>query len=658
MTALKNNRFPMNRTFLPSVCLVSLFLAQAASAVVPLPANMVAEGLPPVPVALRDEVRPYLQFRSASFQGWHPQHPEMLIVTRFGNTAQLHRVKAPEGARRQLTYQPEPVTGGSYRPLRADCIVFSQDRGGMENFQLYRQDLASGRVTLLTDDRARNNGGVWSPDGKLIAYSSNARNFVDFDIWVLDPDQPEKRRLVCETLGGGWTALDWSPCGKMLLLREFRSASNSLLHIADVASGMYMPLTETDDESPVSLGKAVFSRRGNEVYLTSDEGAEFKRLGHMTLEHQVFLPWTGDIPWGVEGFDLSPDGKTIAFTTNEDGVSRLRFLSTADGSALPAPELPAGVISGLQWSADGARVGFSMSSAHSPADAYSVEPATGKVTRWTFSEAGGLDTESFREPEIIRIKGFDGLALSGLYYRPDPERFPGPRPVLVILHGGPEGQSRPSFQARNNYFLNEMGVALLFPNVRGSAGFGKTFLSLDDGFLREDSVKDLGSFLDWVPGRPELDAGRVALMGGSYGGYMTLAGLIHFGDKVRCGCDVVGISNFLTFLENTADYRRDMRRTEYGDETDPEMHAFLAKISPTARAAEITRPLFIVQGGNDPRVPLGEAEQMAAAVRAAGAPVWYLMARDEGHGFRRKPNADYQFLSAIRFFRKYLLEEN
>jgi dipeptidyl aminopeptidase/acylaminoacyl peptidase len=247
------------------------------------------------------------------------------------------------------------------------------------------------------------------------------------------------------------------------------------------------------------------------------------------------------------------------------------------------------------------------------------------------------------------------LKVSAFVYRPDPQRFPGKRPVAVIIHGGPESQSRPGFMARYNYFLNELGIALVVPNVRGSAGYGKRFLTLDDGYLREDSVKDIGAFLDWIGTDSGLDPARVSVMGGSYGGYMTLASLVHFSDRLRCGVDVVGISNFVTFLTNTQEYRRDLRRVEYGDERDPRMRAHLEKISPLNQVDRIRVPLMVVQGKNDPRVPLSEAEQMVKAVRAQGQTCAYLMAKDEGHGFAKKPNADFQFLSTIQFLQEHLL---
>jgi dipeptidyl aminopeptidase/acylaminoacyl peptidase len=278
-----------------------------------------------------------------------------------------------------------------------------------------------------------------------------------------------------------------------------------------------------------------------------------------------------------------------------------------------------------------------------------------KIERWTESETGGLNPTGFIEPELVRVKSFDGLAVSGFLYRPDPKKFPGRRPVIINIHGGPEGQSRPIFQGRNNYYLNELGVAVLYPNVRGSTGYGKTFLTLDNGFKREDSVRDIGAFLDWVAQDAGLDAERVAVMGGSYGGYMTLASLVHFSDRLRCGIDVVGISSFVTFLKNTQDYRRDLRRVEYGDERDPAMAAHLEQISPLNNVARIRKPLFVVQGQNDPRVPVTEAEQMVKAIRAQGGTGWYLLAKDEGHGFAKKKNADFQFLSMIAFLQEFLL---
>jgi dipeptidyl aminopeptidase/acylaminoacyl peptidase len=256
----------------------------------------------------------------------------------------------------------------------------------------------------------------------------------------------------------------------------------------------------------------------------------------------------------------------------------------------------------------------------------------------------------------VKWKSFDGREISGFYYRPA-ARFTGKRPVIINIHGGPEGQARPSFLGRTNYYLNELGVAVIYPNVRGSLGYGKSFVKLDNGMRREDSVKDIGALLDWVTTQPELDASRVLVTGGSYGGYMTLASATHYNDRICCSVDVVGISNFNTFLKNTESYRRDLRRVEYGDEREPAMRDFFERIAPINNAAKITKPLFVIQGANDPRVPRTEAEQMVATVKRNGSPVWYMMAKDEGHGFRKKINADYQFYATVMFVQRHLLRD-
>lgn len=639
-----------------SILLLPLLTFGTLRAAVPAPENLVVENIPAFPAELKADAGRYLEFRAAAFQGWHPQRREILITTRFSETAQLHLLRSPGGARRQLTFLPEPVSGGGYRPKTGECIVFGQDTGGGEAYQLYRYDPVTGRITLLTDGKSRNMGAAWSHDGRLLAFTSTARNGTDNDIWVLDPDKPGERRMVCEVQGGGWGLNDWSPDGSRLLLTEYISANESRLWLADVKTGKRERLTP-EKENPVSREGATFSKDGSEIFLASDEGGEFKQLIRMSLADKKITPLTKDIPWDVESMDLSPDGEKIAFTTNEDGSSVLHIIATGvqGGKVAVVPALPKGVITGLEWHENNKDLGFSMTGARSPADAWSLDTSTGKLERWTESETGGLDASTFVEPELVKLKSFDGVTVSGFLYVPDGKKFPGKRPVLINIHGGPEGQSRPIFQSRNNYYLNELGVAVLYPNVRGSEGYGKTFLAMDNGFKREDSVKDISTFLDFIGTHERLDASRAAVIGGSYGGYMVLACMTHYNDRLRCGCDVVGISNFLTFLANTSGYRRDLRRVEYGDERDPKMKAFLDQISPMTNAAKIKKPLFVVQGKNDPRVPLSEAEQMVKAVRAGGTPVWYLMAADEGHGFAKKKNADFMFLSTILFFKEHLL---
>lgn len=632
-------------------------LAAATAWAVEKPAQIVTEGVPEIPASLRERVAPYLEFRSASFQGWHPVRREMAVLTRLGASPQLHWLKAPGGARRQLTFLPEPVRGASLPPAGpGDFILFSHDVGGGEFFQFARYDLADGSITRLTDGSSRNTNPVWSRDGRRLAFASTRRTGKDTDVWIMDPQDPASARLLLPVEGGGWSPTDWSPDGTLLAVREYISANESHLWVVHTQTGERRRITPADGPRAARSG-AVFSSDGQFLFHTSDEGSEFHRLGRTRLSDGRFDPLTRDLAWDVESFALSPDGRVLAYVANEAGQSRLRFAAAVDGATVPAePKLPAGVIGSLEWRADSSELGFTFSSARSPGDAWSLHIATGQLTRWTESETGGLPASTFAEPELWRLTSFDGVEVTGFVYRPDAQKFPGPRPVIISIHGGPESQSRPVFQGRNNFYLNELGAALVVPNVRGSSGFGKTFLALDNGLKRMDAVKDIGAFLDRIVADPALDASRVAVMGGSYGGFMTLASLIEFGDRLRCGIDRVGISNFLTFLQLTQDYRRDLRRAEYGDERDPAMRAFLEKISPLNNVAALRRPLLVVQGLNDPRVPEKESRQMVDAVRQQGGVVWYLLAKDEGHGFAKKPNLDYQFLVELLFLQEYLLK--
>lgn len=617
--------------------------------------NLVVEGIPNIPVAMAEEIDRYTEFRSASFSNWHPTRREMLIGTRFAETNQIHLVRFPGSARTQLTFFKDSVSGASYQPTRGDYFVFSKAVGGNEKYQKYRYDFATGAITLLTDGKSRNTGGVWSKAGDHYVYESTRRNGEDLDIWMMNPADAKSNRMVAELKGGGWSVYEFSPDDRQLLVGENISANESYLWLMDAATGAKTIITPTGEAEKVLYGAAQFSKGGKGIYVITDRDSEFQRLAYIDLATKKHTYLTGSINWDVEYFALSGDGKTIAFVTNEDGLSVLHLFDTARRKELPAPNLPAGVLGSLEWHRNNRDLGFALESARSTYDTYSLDVQTGKTERWTESETGGLNTQNFSEPEVVRWKTFDGKMIPGLYYKP-PAKFAGKRPVMIDIHGGPESQSRPGFQGKNNYFVNEMGIALIHPNVRGSMGYGKTFLKLDNGFLREDSYKDIAALLDWVKTRADLDADRIMVTGGSYGGHMTLALATFYPDRIRCALDVVGPSNLVTFLENTSAYRRDLRRVEYGDERDPKMREFLNRIAPLNSAAKIAKPLFVLQGGNDPRVPLSESQQIVQTVRKNGTPIWYLMAKDEGHGFAKKKNRDFQLYSTVLFIKEYLLK--
>ena len=626
----------------------------ADEAVLAPPSSLVADGLPAVPRALVDEVGRYTEFRSAGYVDWHPVEHQLLIATRFGNTTQIHRVRMPGGDRTQLTFFPEPVTGALYEPTAGKYFLFTKDRGGDEFRQIYRADLGDGQITLLSDGgRSQNGNIVWSNAGDRIAYGSTRRNGADRDLYVMDPLRREADRRVLEVQGGGWGVDDWSPDDKQLLASEGISVNESRLWLVDVATGAKTRVTPEDKEQ-VAWGDAFFHPDGKHAYVVTDRGEEFAYLGLLDLAAKTVKRVSAPRSWDVEGFDVTRDGRTIAFTVNEAGLSKLYLLDTASGAERAVEGVPAGVIGNLGFHPDGTQLAFGIASPRIPSDVYSLELASGKVERWTNSEVGPVVLDDLPDAEVIRWKSFDEREITGFLYRPA-KRFTGKRPVVIIIHGGPEGQAQPTFRGRWNYLLDQLGIAIVEPNVRGSTGYGKTFVKLDNGMQREDSVKDVGALLDWIAQSPDLDASRVLIYGGSYGGYMTLAVSTNYSDRIRASVDLVGISNFNTFLANTEDYRRDLRRVEYGDERDPEMHAFFERIAPLNNAGKIGKPLFVVQGANDPRVPKTEAEQIVATVRRGQAPVWYLLGLNEGHGFAKKENSDYLFFAVVEFIKKYVL---
>jgi dipeptidyl aminopeptidase/acylaminoacyl peptidase len=624
-----------------------------ADAVAP-PEGLSIDGAPAVPESLAAGMRPYGEYRSAAVLDWHPSARALLISTRFAETPQLHWVGAPGGARRQLTFYRDAVRAARVHPAGGDYVVFSKDTGGGEWYQLYRADAATGTVTLLTDGKSRNTLGPFSSRGDRIAYTSTRRTGTDTDLWIMNPADPRSDRLLTPLAGGGWKPLDWSPDDTKILLLEEISVNESYLWLIDTATGEKTAFTPRDAKDKVSYADGRFSKDGRGLYVTTDRDAEFQRLAYIALATKEHSYLTTGIPWDIEAFDLSSDGAHIAFVANENGLSVLYDFVTQTKSSKKVADVPAGVIDAVRWHRNGRDLAFSLSNSQSPGDAYSWDAATGKIERWTESETE-VAAKDFRLPELVKWKSFDGKVITGFLYRP-PAKFVGKRPVLVLIHGGPEDQSRPEFLGRINYYVNELGIALIEPNVRGSTGYGKAFTLLDNGLLREDSYKDINALFDWIATQPDLDSGRVAVMGGSYGGHMTLAVSSYYSARIRCSVDVVGMSNLVTFLEHTEGYRRDLRRAEYGDERDPKMRAFLERIAPMNHIDKIKKPMLVIAGKNDPRVPESESDQMVAALKKQGTPVWYVLAKDEGHGYQKQSNRDYAAYVTLEFLRQYLLQ--
>ncbi len=627
--------------------------------------NVVLDDVPEVPASLAERLQRYENVRSASFAAWAEDGRGLYISTRFGETSQLHLVDMPRGARTQLTFLAEPVTGADRRPETSE-LVFGMDEGGAEFYQLFLFDPESAEMRRLTDGASRNGAPEFSRDGKWLAFQSTRRNGRSNDVWLVDVADTSSAHILVEAPDGAyWGPADWDAANRRVLGVQYVSITDSRVWIADVVTGdVKLVAGGPDDPGNYSGIAPRFAPDGRSAFVSTDRDGEFNRLAYVDLETGRIEPITRDIDWNVEGFALSDDGRRAAFTVNEEGLSSLYLLDPATREYAPVPGLPIGLVSGIEFSPDGRRLAMTINTADSPSDVYTLELGEGPLeaadlTRWTFSELGGLRRESFVEPELIHYPTFDSNAggpaeIPAFVYRP---RTPGPHPVILSIHGGPESQYRPGFSSTFQAWVNELGAAVIAPNVRGSSGYGKAYVKLDNADLRENSVRDIGALLDWIAAQPDLDASRVAVYGGSYGGYMVLASLVHYSDRLRAGAEIVGISNFVTFLENTQDYRRDARRVEYGDERDPELRMVLDGISPNRNADKIRVPLFVAQGENDPRVPVTESDQVVRAVRLNRMPVWYMKALNEGHGFRKKENADLFRQITFMFLERYLMPE-
>lgn len=643
-------RFNLLFSFIISVAIVN---AQQ-NEFITVPDNLVAEGIPSLASSIVNEVQPYTEARSASFQDWHPVEKKMIISTRFANSNQFHTVDHPLGARKQLTFFGESPSGANYNPVNSNYFLYMKDVGGNEFANIFRYDVATGKSVQLTNDERAQNGGIrWHANGTQVVYSSTRRNKADRDIYILDPMNPGSDKLLVEMKGGGWGVSDWSKDGTRLLINKYSSVNESSVWIYNMQSQKLELFYPKTNVRSVNAGLQ-FSKDGNYVYILSSGGGEFNRPIKVEIATGKETVLVGDINWEIEQYSLNNDETKAAFIVNEGGIKKIYIQQMQSLKYAPVEGLPVGVGSSPSWHNDGKSIAFNFTTSNSSADVFEWNDESGKLIRWTESEMGGMNLSDVPAPKLIKWKSFDGKEISGFLYEA-PARFSGKRPVIINIHGGPEGQSLPVFLGRLNYYINELGISVIFPNVRGSVGYGKSFTDLDNGIKREESVKDIGSLLSWIEKWPTLDASRVMVTGGSYGGYMTLAVAFHYNDKIRCAIDIVGISHFTTFLKNTESYRRDLRRVEYGDERDPKIAAFFEKIAPLNNAHKIKKPMFIIQGKNDPRVPYTEARQMVEKIKNNKGEVWYLEASDEGHGFRKKHNQDFQFYATIEFIKRFLL---
>jgi len=623
--------------------------------------QLVLQGIPEIPAGLTDSLERFNDSRSTLFAGWSSDGKRAYVKTRSDGVNQIHSIRRAGGPMRQITERKEPV-GEVARQPGGDLIAFSMDEGGSGYDHIYLLDPETGQTQRLTHGQSLNNRLAWDHDGRRLAWRSTRRNGRSNDIWIMDVNAPGQARLILQSPDGAlWKPVDFTQDGKFLLVQYYASITDSRIYLLDIASGA-LRLLAGDEREPTSNVATGFDQDDSGVLFIGNQRGGSAEVGHLPLDPDQPVRYMDEsITWDITEFRLSRDGRRGAFVTNEEGISRLYLFDPQKMEAERVWRLPVGVISSLDFSPDGRRLGMTLNTARTPSDIFvlrlrSKPLSHRRLVRWTHGTVSSLDPDRFVDPELIHypapmLTDTRTMLVPAFVYQP---RRRGPYPVIIYIHGGPEGQFRPSYNSTIQMWIDQLGAAVIAPNVRGSLGYGEHYLKMDDGTLRENSVMDIGALLDWIATQDRFDENRVGIYGASYGGYMTLASTVHFGDRIQAAVERAGISNFVTYLENTQDYRRDLRRAEYGDERDPEMRAFLQRISPLNNVAKITTPLLIVQGENDPVVPASESLQMVNALRERGQDVWYMNALNEGHAYEHKQNRDIFQAVTLMFFERYL----
>jgi dipeptidyl aminopeptidase/acylaminoacyl peptidase len=616
--------------------------------------NIEVLGVPPVPTSLAAEVAPYSQIYGLPLAGWDPTKREIWLKG-LSSVTWISRVKSPGvSPETSSIYIQSPGIYDVYFQPQYKYLAYTKDTDGNENFQLYLYEIDGGNSKQLSDGKSRNTEPVWSNAGAQIVYSSSPSGSVGVNLRVLNPFDAKTDRLLVQSSGSYLKAYGWSPDDKQVVFCDFVSNTTSTLWMIDVSTGKKVLLSPKKDE-PEFYDFPQFTKDGKGVVVLTDNDSDVRRIAHINLASDKFTYIASDPKWDVDEFQVSPDGKTVAFTTNEDGASRLHLFDLKTSKEITVPTIPLGVVSDLKWHSNSTDLAFNFKSPRTANDVYAINISTGtEAELWAKSVTNDVDTQKFSVPKVIHWTSFDKRTISGFLYRP-PAKFTGKRPVIIDIHGGPEEQYRPTLGYEHNYFLNELGVVKIYPNVRGSSGYGKTFLKLDNGLRREDAVKDIGALLDWIKAQPDLDADRVMVEGASYGGYLALSTAYVYSDRIRGAISDSGISNLATFVERTEGWRRGLQRSEFGDERDEKTKQFMERIAPLNNAPKIKKPLLLIQGQNDPRVPASDTAKLVAATKDR-IPVWYVLAKNEGHGFAQLTNRNYRLYATILFVKEFLLK--
>jgi dipeptidyl aminopeptidase/acylaminoacyl peptidase len=597
------------------------------------------------------DIERYLNVRSAGGADLGPDGRLSFLLDTTG-TGQVWSLREPESWPEQHTFFEEAVSFVDSSPERSEA-VFGMDEGGNERAQLYRLDYESGAITDLTDrPEAKHRWGGWDSTGNRFAFASNRRDEAVFDVYVQGREETgDDAELVYE--GDGWLSVaGWSPSDDRLIVHEAHSSFDHDVYTLDLASG---DLTHhTPHEGDIRYSGPEWGPDGEGVYLVTDRESDTLRLERLDLETGDFSVVADGGEWNVDGVAIDDESRRVVYSRNVDGYTELtagELVAPDRIDEFPAPDLPDGVAGGVSFGPEGDRFAVTATGSTHNANVYVVEATTGEAERWTCASTAGVPPDTFVERELVHYPTFDGKDIPAFFSTPETEPPESGYPVVVDIHGGPESQRRPSFASVTQYLLNN-GYAVFEPNVRGSSGYGKAYSGLDDVENRMDSVKDVREGVGWLHDHPEVDPERVVAMGGSYGGFMVLASLTEYPELWAAGVDIVGIANFVTFLENTGDWRRSLREAEYG--SLDEDREFLESVSPINNIERIEAPLFVLHGENDPRVPVGEAEQIVEEAREQGVPVRKLIFEDEGHGFAKLDNRIEAYREIVDFLAEHV----
>ncbi|MFC1651329.1 S9 family peptidase [Candidatus Latescibacterota bacterium] len=644
--------------FLISVLSILIIAAIILSIIgVPKPPTIKAEEVPRIPWTLAKEMYDLINknLKNTAFNNWTPNENGMLIWANSGGLrSKLHLISDANDQPVKIANLPDNAWGFTVNPANnKNYMIFLLDEEGNEQYQLFRYNFEEHTYIRITDGKSRHSRGSFNKDGTLLTLTSNRRNGIDFDIYTIDPNDSTSLRMIYQA-EGIWGPGQWSNNSNHIILRNIISANESKLYLLDINTLERRELF-SNNSGKIYYGDAVWGNNDDIFYYLSDFESEFKQLHELNLITGTDSVLTSGINWDVINLEISADTKWLAFTVNEDGLNRLYTMNCQTRQILAVPNIPVGSVGHMRMHPKKNLLALNHTSPFSLTNILTLDMHTNQIFEWTKKAEAD---PSLPPPQTIHYATFDLVdgkprTITAYVLRP-PDRFTELSPVWIDIHGGPESQANPIMDPMHE-LARKRGITIIIPNVRGSAGYGKSFLKLDNGYLRENSVKDIGALLDWISSQSEFNKERIAVYGGSYGGYMVLASAVHYSNRLRCGADLFGISNYVTFLENIPEYGRDLRRAEYGDERIVEMRQFLESISPLNNTEKINIPLFIYQGKNDPNVPLSESRQIVKKIREAGKEVWYIEASNEGHGLTQPLNTIYVGAAGLIFLEKYLM---